>query len=103
MTNQNSFKLKQIEADFIVGILNSYSTFVKREPLGSPNAVFTFPSGNKVTIALGIIIVEVWNPTLQARMRTDYRDSYRFFADYNGEQKSPFKGIEAALKKIIGI
>lgn len=102
MSNQNSFKLKQAEADFIVGILNSYSTFVKRESLGSPNMVFSFASGNKVTIALGIIIVEVWNPTLQARMRTDYRDPYRFFADYNGEQKNSLIELGKFFKKIIG-
>lgn len=98
----SQYKLKQVEADFIVNILNTYFAFAKKESLGSPNAAFSFASGNKVTIALGIIIVEVWNPDLQARMRTDYRDPYRFFADYNGWQSNPLKGIEKAFKKIIG-
>lgn len=96
-------KLKPHEAEFIISILNTFLIFGKDKRILAPhNAVFSFASGNKVTIALGIIIVEVWNPDLQARMRTDYRDPYRFFADYNGWQSNPLKGIEKAFKKIIG-
>lgn len=98
----SQYKLKQVEADFIVNILNTYFAFVKKESLGSPNMVFTFPSGNKVTIDLGIIIVEVWNPTLQAYMRADYIDPYRFFADYNREQKNSLIELGKFFKKIIG-
>lgn len=96
-------KLKPQEAEFIISILNTFLIFGKDKKILAPhNAVFSFASGNKVTIALGIIIVEVWNPTLQAHMRTDYRDPYRFFADYNGWQSNPLKGIEDAFKKIFG-
>lgn len=96
-------KLKPQEAEFIISILNTFLIFGKDKRILAPhNAAFSFASGNKVTIALGIIIVEVWNPTLQAYMRTDYRDPYRFFADYNGWQANPLKGIEKAFKKLIG-
>lgn len=100
----SQYKLKPHEAEFIISILNTFLIFGKKEHgiLAPHNAVFSFASGNKVTIALGIIIVEVWNPDLQARMRTEYRDPYRFFADYNGWQSNPLKGIEKAFKKIIG-
>lgn len=98
----SQYKLKQTEADFIIGVLHTYSIFVKRESRGSPNAAFSFASGNKVTIALGIIIVEVWNPDLQAYMRTDYRDPYKFFEDYQGDQDKFFEGLGKFFKKIIG-
>ena len=97
------YKLQPQEAEFITHILNTFLIFGKDKRILAPhNAVFSFASGNKVTIALGIIIVEVWNPTLQARMRTDYRDPYRFFADYNGEQKNSLQELGKFFKKIIG-
>ena len=100
----SQYKLKPQEAEFIISILNTFLIFGKKEKgiLAPYNAAFSFGSNNRVRIALGIIIVEVWNPDLQAHMRTDYRDPYKFFADYNGWQRNPLKGIEEAFKKIIG-
>lgn len=95
------YKLKPQETEFIISILNTFLIFGKKEKgvLAPHNAAFSFGSNNRVRIALGIIIVEVWNPTLQAHMRTDYRDPYTFFADYNGWQRNPSRESKKLLRR----
>lgn len=96
-------KLEPQEAEFITHILNTFLIFGKDQRMLAPHhAGFSFASGNKVTIALGIIIVKVWNPDLQAHMRTDYRDPYKFFEDYQGDQDKFFEGLGKFFKRIIG-